>query len=88
VVVLTSDALRPLSAERVTAFRVALAALAAARPTFWVSLEAYAAGLFPDEPALDTGQAVLACTRWVDGVEQNTALALTSWHGERMNWLT
>jgi hypothetical protein len=87
VVVLTSDALRPYSAERVTAFRGALAELAAARPTFWVSLESYAAGLLPDRPELDTGQAVLASTRWRDGEEQTTPLAQTSWHGERMTWL-
>jgi hypothetical protein len=87
VIVLTSNALRPLSADRVTAFRGAVAELAAARPTFWVSLEAYAAGLVRDRPDLDTGQAVLACTRWVDGEEQTTPLAQTSWHGERMHWL-
>jgi hypothetical protein len=87
VVVLTSDALRPHSADRVTAFRNGLAELAAARPTFWVSLEAYAAGLLPGRPELDTGQAVLACTRWMGGEELTTALAQTSWHGERMHWL-
>ncbi|HEX6353968.1 DUF2332 domain-containing protein [Actinophytocola sp.] len=87
IVVLTSDALRPYSAERVTAFRTALAELAAARATFWVSLEAYSVGLVPDHPELDTGQAVLACTRWIDGEELTTALAQTSWHGERMHWL-
>jgi hypothetical protein len=86
VVVLTSDALRPYSAERVTAFRGALAELAASRPTFWVSLETYAAGLLPGSPELDTGQAILASTRWRDG-EQTTPLAQTSWHGERMTWL-
>jgi hypothetical protein len=87
VVVLTSDALRPYSPERVTAFREALAELAASRPTFWVSLEAYSAGLLPDRPDLDTGQAVLSCTRWLDGEELTTPLAQTSWHGERMHWL-
>jgi hypothetical protein len=87
VVVLTSDALRPYSSERVTAFRAALAELAASRPTFWVSLESYAAGLVPEHPELDTGQAVLACTRWLNGEEQTTPLAQTSWHGERMHWL-
>lgn len=87
VVVLTSNALRSLSAERVTAFRAAVAELAAARPTFWVSLEAYAAGLCPDRPDLDTGQAVLAATSWADGEERTTPLAQTSWHGERMHWL-
>ncbi len=87
VVVLTSDALRPYSAERVTAFRGALAELAASRTAYWVSLEAYAAGLVPDQPELDTGQAILSCTRWADGREQTTPLAQTSWHGERMHWL-
>jgi hypothetical protein len=87
VVVLTSNALRSLSAERVTAFRAAVAELAAARPAFWVSLEAYSAGLFPDRPDLDTGQAILSSTRWVDGEEQTSVLAQTSWHGERMHWL-
>jgi hypothetical protein len=88
VVVLTSDALRPFSAERVTSFRGALAQLAAARTTYWVSLEHYSVGLVPEQPELDTDQAVLACTRWVDGREHTTALARTSWHGERMHWLT
>ena len=87
VVVLTSNALRSFSTERVTAFRSAVTELAAARPAYWVSLEAYSAGLLPDQPELDTGQAVLALTRWVDGQEQTTALAQTSWHGERMHWL-
>lgn len=87
VVVLTSDALRPLSAERVTAFRSAVAELAAARPAYWVSLEAYSAGLITDRPDLDTGQAVLACTSWPGGVETTTPLATTTWHGERMHWL-
>lgn len=87
VVVLTSDALRPHSTERVTAFRGALAELAATRTTYWVSLEDYAAGLLPDQPELDTGQAILACTRWIDGRELTTPLAQTSWHGERMLWL-
>jgi hypothetical protein len=87
VVVLTSDALRRYSAERVTAFRGALAQLAASRPTYWVSLETYATGLVADHPELDTAQAVLSCTRWVDGNEQTTPLAQTSWHGERMHWL-
>ena len=63
VVVLTSDALRPFAAERVTAFRGALAELAAARPMFWVSLEAYAVGPVADHPDLDTGQAILAVHR-------------------------
>lgn len=87
VVVLTSNALRSFSAERVTAFRSAVAELAAARPAYWVSLEAYSVGLLPDQPELDTGQAVLASTSWIDGREQTTALAQTSWHGERMFWL-
>jgi hypothetical protein len=87
VVVLTSDALRGWPPERVAAFRQALGDLAAARPTFWVSLEAYAAGLFPDRPELDTGHAILAGTRWTDGRESTTVLAQTSWHGERMHWL-
>lgn len=87
VVVLTSDALRRFSAERVTAFRGALAELAAARAVFWVSLEAYSAGLLADHPELDSGQAILACTRWIEGKELTTPLAQTSWHGERMNWL-
>lgn len=87
VVVLTSDALRRYSADRVTAFRGALAELAASRATFWVSLESYAAGLVPDHPELDTPQAILACTRWKGGAEETTPLAQTSWHGERMHWL-
>jgi hypothetical protein len=87
VVVLTSDALRPFSAERVTEFRAAIAELAATRPTYWVSLEAYPAGLLPDHPELDTAQAVLSCTRWAGGEEHTTPLAQTSWHGERMYWL-
>lgn len=87
VIVLTSDALRSLSAERVTAFRSAVTELAAVRPAYWVSLEAYSTGLVADRPDLDTGQAILASTRWVDGVAETTVLAQTSWHGERMHWL-
>lgn len=87
VIVLTSDALRRFSAERVTAFRGAVAQLAAARPALWVSLETYAAGLVTGHKELDTGQAILSCTRWADGEEQTTPLAQTSWHGERMHWL-
>lgn len=87
VIVLTSDALRRFSAERVTAFRGAVAELAAARPTFWVGLEAYTSGLLPDHPKPQTGQAILSCTSWRDGQEQTTPLAQTSWHGERMHWL-
>jgi hypothetical protein len=87
VIMLTSNALRSLSADRVTAFRAAVAELAAARPAYWVSLEAYGAGLCPDRPDLDTGLAVLAVTRWAGGEEQTTPLARTSWHGERMHWL-
>lgn len=87
VVVLTSDALRPFSAERVTAFRAALAELAASRTAYWVSLEGFGAGLVPDQTELDSGHAILACTRWADGREHTVALARTSWHGERMHWL-
>ncbi|MGB3441723.1 MAG: DUF2332 domain-containing protein [Actinophytocola sp.] len=87
VIVLTSNALRSFSAERVTEFRAAVAELAATRSMLWVSLEAYAVGLCPDRPDLDTGQAVLAVTRWDGGEERTTALAQTSWHGERMHWL-
>lgn len=87
VILLTSNALQSLSPERVTAFRSAVAELAAARPAYWVSLEAYSTGLIADRSDLDTGQAVLASTRWVDGQEQTTPLATTSWHGERMYWL-
>jgi hypothetical protein len=87
VVVLTSDALRPYSTDRVTAFREALAEVAASRPTSWVSLEAYATGLVGEQRTLNTGQAILACTRWAGGEEQTIPLAQTSWHGERMLWL-
>ncbi len=86
VIVLTSDALRGFPPERVAAFRHALGDLAAARPTSWVSLESYAAGLFPDRPELDTGQPILAVTSWTGGRATTTALAHTSWHGERMHW--
>lgn len=87
VIVLTSDALRSFSAERVTAFQNAVTELAAARATFWVSLEAPSVGLVPGLAEAGDEQAVLASTRWTDGVATTTALARTSWHGERMLWL-
>jgi hypothetical protein len=87
VIVLTSDALRMFSAERIEAFRAALAALADSRTTVWVSLESYAAGLVGDRPDLDKGQAILSCAKWIGGREITTPLATTSWHGERMHWL-
>jgi hypothetical protein len=52
-----------------------------------VSLEAYAAGLVGEQRTLNTGQAILSCTRWVGSAESTTPLAQTSWHGERMHWL-
>ncbi len=85
VVVITSDALRGF--DRVPDFLAALDAVAARRPVWWVSLESHEAGLFPDRPDLATGQAILACTKWVGGSRVTTALAQTSWHGERMHWL-
>ena len=87
VIVLTSDALRGFPPERVAAFRQAVGDLAAARTTVWVSLESYAAGLFPDRPELAADAPILGLTRWNAGRETTTALARTSWHGERMHWL-
>lgn len=87
LVVLTSDVLRGLGADRTRELLAALDALAAARPLWWVSLEAYGAGLFPDRSDLDGPQAILGLVRWDRGQRLVTALAQTSWHGERMHWL-
>lgn len=87
LVVLTSDALGSLSAERRVKLWSTLDTLATRRPVWWVSLEAREAGVFPDRTDLDGQLAVLGLVEWTGGKPTATALAQTSWHGERMQWL-
>jgi len=95
LVVLSSHMLYLLGADGRAAFHAELAAIAAARPLWWVSKEDYHVGIEPllpgradlrptdDEPAFS----VLALIRWADGVPATTVLARTAAHGQRMEWL-
>ncbi|HEY7593978.1 MAG TPA: DUF2332 domain-containing protein [Actinophytocola sp.] len=95
LVVLTSNVLWLFTAERRRAFVDALADLAAVRPLWWVSHEGYLGGLdllLPDRDDLRAGDGeqvfgVLGLVRWSGGRPAATALAKTSLHGERMEWL-
>ena len=97
LVVLTSHVLPYLPAQRRPDFVAALAELAARRQMWWVSQEAYQAGLhlvLPDRPdlALDptaaaTPLGTLGLVRWRDGRPDAVALARTAFHGERIVWL-
>jgi hypothetical protein len=96
LVVLTSNMLWLLTEERRRAFLAALDDLAATRPLWWVSQEGYSAALEPLLPGRDdlrTGEGeqtfgVLGLVRWSGGKPVASALARTTWHGERMEWLT
>jgi len=96
LVVLTSNVLWLLPAERREAFVARLGELAADRPLWWVSQEDYPGCMelvLPDRDDLrpsDGGPnfAVLGMVRWTDGERSATALARTAFHGERMEWLT
>lgn len=94
LVVFTSHVLPYVTAERRAEFVAALRELAARRPLWWISQEAYEAGLhlvLPDREDLrfDRRNAIgtLGFTRWVDGKPVAKALARTAFHGERIEWL-
>ncbi|HEX5118727.1 MAG TPA: DUF2332 domain-containing protein [Pseudonocardiaceae bacterium] len=94
LVVLSSHVLAYLPVQRRADFVAALAALAADRPLWWVSQEAYEAGLrlvLPDRADLtfdpDTPLGTLGLVRWRDGRPEAAALARTAFHGERIVWL-
>jgi hypothetical protein len=91
--VFDSHRLPYLEAPRRKAFVEAVAALAATRPLWWLSLETYEtvlATLLPDRADLASGERItgtLAVTRWEDGKPQVTVLARTEPHGQRIDWL-
>jgi hypothetical protein len=94
LVVFNSHVLPYLPASRRAEFVAALAALSTTRPLWWVSQEAYEAGLhlvLPDRADLaydgHNAVATLGLVRWVDGKPDAQALARTANHGERMEWL-
>ncbi|HEX4224808.1 MAG TPA: DUF2332 domain-containing protein [Pseudonocardiaceae bacterium] len=93
LVVFHSHTMPYLERERRSAFVEAVAALAASRPVWWLSLEAYEAVLalvLPDRPDLASGDRLtgtLAITRWEDGKPQVNVLARTEPHGGRLDWL-
>ncbi|HJP78624.1 MAG TPA: DUF2332 domain-containing protein [Pseudonocardiaceae bacterium] len=94
LVVFDSHTLPYLEPARRTAFVDAVAALAATRPLWWLSLESYdavLANLLPGRDDLASGERLtgtLAVTRWADGKPQVTVLAKTEPHGQRLDWLT
>lgn len=93
VVVLTSHILSYLDADRRAAFVDALRDVSGRRPVWWVSHEAYGAGLHlllpdrsdlrPDGPAF----AVLGLARFAEGRADARALARSDPHGQRLVWL-
>lgn len=96
LVVLSSHVLCYLDAERRAEFVDALHTLAQDRPLWWVSQESYRCGLdllLPDRDDLDSGPghggrfATLGLVRWRDGNATAQALASSSGHGERIEWL-
>jgi hypothetical protein len=96
LVVFNSHVLPYVSAQRRADFVAALRELAARRPLWWISQEAYEAGLnlvLPDRPDLAftpagrTPSGTLGLVRWVDGRPDAVALARTAFHGERIVWL-
>jgi hypothetical protein len=97
LIVLASHVLAYLPAARRADFVAALGELATHRPLWWVSQEAYEAGLrlvLPDRPDLSAGPdgqtplGTLGLVRWRDGKPDAVALARTAFHGERIVWLT
>jgi hypothetical protein len=97
LVVFNSHVLPYLPAERRADFVAALADLANRRPLWWISQEAYEAGLrlvLPDRADLafestvgGTPSGTLGLVRWRDGSPEAVALARTAFHGERIVWL-
>jgi hypothetical protein len=97
LVVFNSHVLPYLPTERRADFVAALGELAATRPLWWISQEAYEAGLrlvLPDRADLafdraagQTPSGTLGLVRWRDGRPEAAALARTAFHGERIVWL-
>jgi len=94
LVVYTSHTMAYLSEQRRQDYVAAVAELAARRPLWWVSLEQYDLALRLVLPGRDDlrfrGEkafVVLGLTRWVDGRPVATALARTTPHGERIDWI-
>lgn len=97
LVVLSSHVLPYLPEPRRADFVAALADLSATRPLWWISQEAYEAGLALVLPgradlAFDgasgvTPSGTLGLVRWRDGKADGMALARTAFHGERIVWL-
>ena len=93
LVVFDSHTLPYLEPDRRAAYVEALAALAATRPLWWLSLEAYEVGiaaLLPGRTDLAANgklAGTLAVTRWEDGKPQVNVLARTEPHGQRLDWL-
>lgn len=94
IVVLTSQAMPYVTAERRPDFVATLGELAVRRPLWWVGHESYQAGLnlvlpgrddlaFSPESPLTT----LGLTSWQGGEPVTRALARTRSHGEWMEWL-
>lgn len=96
LVVFNSHVLPYVDQQRRADFVAALAELAARRPLWWISSEAYQAGLkfvLPGRDDLafaadaDEAFGVLGLVRWTDGKPAATALAKTAFHGEKLEWL-
>jgi hypothetical protein len=97
LIVFNSHVLPYVPAGRRADFVAALADLAARRPLWWISQEAYEAGLdlvLPDRADLSFGGTsgatplgTLGLVRWVQGRPEAVALARTAPHGERIVWL-
>ncbi|GAA4431957.1 DUF2332 domain-containing protein [Actinokineospora soli] len=95
LVVLTSNVLPYLPEQRRGLFIDALAALAGSRPTWWLSHEAFGAGLsllLPDRGDLAPAPGappfgVLGLTTWEGGRPKTAVLGKTALHGERLTWL-
>jgi hypothetical protein len=95
LVVLSSNVIFYLPADRRPALFAALGELAARRPVCWVSHDEYRAVLahvLPDRADLRRADGqrafgVLGMIHWEDGRPVGRALARTAWHGERMEWI-
>lgn len=97
LVVFNSHVLPYLAADRRADYVAALAELARSRPLWWISQEAYEAGLRLVLPGREdlrfledrghTPSGTLGLVRWADGKPVAAALARTAFHGERIVWL-
>ncbi|SFB51517.1 hypothetical protein SAMN05216266_115108 [Amycolatopsis marina] len=91
LLVITSHVLPYLPQRRQQEFVDALRGLAIQRPLWWISEEAYKAGLGYVLPGRDDLAApeefVLGLATWVEGTVRAQPLAKTQGHGQRMTWL-